>query len=320
VGDTLVVMHGERERRSGRAPYERGILLERTAAAGWWRIGFADHTTKNLRGEQVHVMGSCETNTKFMRAPLEAITEQDAALRAYYDQRGLIVYGRGNGPRPVFALSRPANPVLPSPPSNLSGALALSAVSTVVKPAFPEKQLQRAAEVYLQHYRSQEVVATVLGSTRPPSTRDRDPDDPWSLYELADYTRASSGATPATQAAVQGTLDASAQSDFALDWLQSESASNSSGTSRARPSRFALVRTPSSAGPQSGDRPANFHIFTSSTFGHKMTDILAAACYILPQEFALLQRTLRGMSAAGGCASPRAPTPLGQGTASQHAV
>jgi hypothetical protein len=322
VGDTLVIMHGERERRSGRVPYERGILLERTAAAGWWRIGFADHTTKNLRGEQVQVMGSCELHTKFMRAPPEAITEEDAQLRAYFEGKKLVMYGRGGKahptPRPLItaAAPRPANLSQPSPPSGdpFSPLILSAANSVVVKPVPPNKQLLRAADVYTQHYRAQEVVDAVVASVRPPSAHARDPDDPWSLYELADYACVplSSGSSGATQCSPEA-RDQSAEAGFALDWSYSETASNNSGASyRARPSRFALVRTPSSSGSQSGDRPANFHTFTSGTFGHKMTDIPASACYILPQEFALLQRILSSTEVDAG-ESPRAPTPLGKG-------
>ena len=89
-GDVVVVMHGLKERTQGRAAYERCVVLEKLVFGGWMVFGFPDHTSKNMRGEQVSLMGSCDANMKYMRVAPEAWTQEDSALHKYYSTMNLI--------------------------------------------------------------------------------------------------------------------------------------------------------------------------------------------------------------------------------------
>jgi hypothetical protein len=300
LGEVLMIMHGERERRAGRPPYERGILLDRLLHGGWMVVGLPDNSIKHLRGEQVNFMGTCDAHMKYMRVPAEAVTEIDQALRAHFERIGKLHVAKETAVRKRGASKSP-------PDAKRSAGAGNSENGDDVAAVVPGGHVSRytepiraaAATAYFQHFNPNEVFAGQRLRHQPgkrPLEDDEDP-DPCSIYALADYGNTSlytkntdaKPATVVTAVAPEGASISTGPSDATdnTGWQEWVEGSNGGAVlHKTRPSRFP-ARSSTSA-----EWPLNFQEYTATTFGHKMNDVMAAACLALPQEVALLRGLL----------------------------
>ena len=270
-GDTVVLMHGIKERNQGRPAYERSVILKKMPNGGWLLFGLADRTTRPLRGEVVNLMGPCESNLKFMKVPSEAVTDEDRALSEYFEQQGLMEKHRP----PRTALTQAVGSALPpaavvndtnhSVSSVHSDIHASVSVQAAPVKRFAAKDLQLASSWY-------------QGSSQhanKSSKEEQDAHEPESLYNLADYPCLGTAAIKGKETG----SDAGASTSLELSGDPTKRGSRSTGTATS-----AL-----------GSRPPNFQIFASNMFAHKLNDLMASACYLLPQEL-LLYRVLLGLA------------------------
>eukprot|EP01032_Pedospumella_encystans_P011747 gene11747-13638_t len=270
-GDTVVLMHGIKERNQGRPAYERSVILKKMPNGGWLLFGLADRTTRPLRGEVVTLMGPCESNLKFMKVPPEAVTDEDRALSEYFEQQGLMEKCRP--PRTAltqvassaFSSAAVVNDTIHSVSSVNSDIHASVSVQAAPVKRFAAKDLQLASSWY-------------QGSSQhanKSSKEEQDAYEPESLYNLADYPCLGT----ATMKDQEAGSDAGTSTSLELSGDPTKRGSRSTGTATS-----AL-----------GSRPPNFQIFASNMFAHKLNDLMASACYLLPQEL-LLYRVLLGLA------------------------
>ena len=261
-GDTVVLMHGIKERNQGRPAYERSVILKKMPNGGWLLFGLADRTTRPLRGEVVTLMGPCESNLKFMKVPPEAVTDEDRALSEYFEQQGLMEKHRP--PRTALSVAV-VNDTNNSVSSVNSDIHAPASVQAAPVKRFAAKDLQLASSWY-------------QGSSRhanKSSKEEQDAYEPESLYNLADYPCLGTAVVKGQEAG----SDAGTSTSSELSGDPTKRGSRSTGT----------------APTALGSRPPNFQIFASNMFAHKLNDLMASACYLLPQEL-LLYRVLLGLA------------------------
>ena len=291
AGDTLLLMHGLRERTHGRPAYERAILLECTRHAGWMVFGLSDRTSRKMRGELVTILGACGEQLKYMRIQSEAVTDDDLALLQFFESQGMLI-GPRRGDDCVYT-------TITTPPTASMEVCNTELVSWKYASIYSMDTIKDAIERYKAHYKPLLVDAGKEGEEQ----------DPVSLYTLADYKRVKDivPADVTTATATTTNVAAIVEETIPVSCI----ASSSTGTTtpvvvdipqhhspvpqpRSRSSRF--VCSPGSSSSSSTavpSAPANFQLFTSGMFGHKMTDILAGACYIIPQELLLLYGLLQ---------------------------
>jgi hypothetical protein len=306
LGEVLMIMHGERERRAGRPPYERGILLDRLLHGGWMVVGLPDNSIKHLRGEQVNFMGTCDAHMKYMRVPAEAVTEADQALRTHFERVGKLHVAKETAVRKRGGSKSPPDAKRSAGAGNnengddvgANGAASAAVVPGGHVSRYTEPVRTVAANAYFQHFNPDEVFAGQR-ARHPPGKRPLDDDedpDPCSIYALADYGNIlqyakNTDAKPVSVVAAVATEETTSAGPIeATDnagWQEWVEGSNGGAVLyKTRPSRFPAR---SSTG---AERPLNFQEYTATTFGHKMNDVMAAACLALPQEIALLRGLL----------------------------
>ena len=290
AGDTLLLMHGLRERTHGRPAYERAILLECTRHAGWMVFGLSDRTSRKMRGELVTILGACGEQLKYMRVQSEAVTDDDLALLQFFESQGMLI-GPRRGDDGVYTTITPTTASMEVCNTEL--------VSWKYASIYSMDTIKDAIERYKAHYKPLLVDAGKEGEEQ----------DPVSLYTLADYKRVRDvvPADVTTTTATTTNVAAIVEETIPVSCI----ASSSTGITtpvvvdipqhhspvpqpRSRSSRF--VSSPGSSSSSNTavpSAPANFQLFTSGMFGHKMTDILAGACYIIPQELLLLYGLLQ---------------------------
>lgn len=285
-GDTIVVMHGQKERSQGRSPYERGIVLDKLPFSGWMVVGFSDQSSKHLRGELVTMMGSCETHMKYMKAPPEAVTDEDRALLAFFERNDLVKRNfrpTANSVASAAALNRIHHPTpLQPPPPVVPTEVGYIAAPIVQKRRDSGAVAHKLASAWYVHHK--------IDLMRGLSPQEYEPE---SLYTMANYPFLNATRLVEGTAHPPSTISNSSNGTSSVDGSQSDVGWGKRG-----------VRAGSSAGVS--NRPANFQAFNSNMFSPKMTDISASTSYILSQELTLFARlskktkALVDSSGAGG--------------------